>query len=271
MTGVQTCALPISSAADRPVAEEVGPELEPVAEESTELLPAIADKPEATKNAAAVEAERKRPAVKPVVKLPKVRERTGTSPDSYVLPPVDLLDESPELRAAEHEAEKGQTARQIEEVFSHFDVGVKVVAATRGPVVTQYEIQLLDQSMRVQKVEGFEKDLMMKLGTEGIRIVAPLPNKTTIGVEVPNKVKEAVVMRGLVEDVDPSTMALPIILGRDVVGKPLVGDLAKMPHLLVAGATGMGKSVCMNAMICSILLFKSPDDVKFIMIDPKMV
>jgi S-DNA-T family DNA segregation ATPase FtsK/SpoIIIE len=197
--------------------------------------------------------------------------RGETGLDGYILPSADLLDEMPEKRAAEHEQEKNQTARAIEEVFSHFDVAVQVVNSTRGPVVTQYEIRLLDQGMRVQKVEGFEKDLAMKLGTEGIRIVAPLPNKTTIGIEVPNRVKEAVVMRDLVEEVDPSTMALPVILGRDVVGRPLIADLAKMPHLLVAGATGMGKSVCMNAMICSILLFKSPKEVRFIMVDPKMV
>jgi DNA segregation ATPase FtsK/SpoIIIE-like protein len=204
-------------------------------------------------------------------KKPKPREKTSDDPNAYVLPPVDLLDDMPEKRHAEHDAEKNQISRAIEEVFSHFDVGVQVVNATRGPVVTQYEIRLLDQSMRVQKVEGFEKDLAMKLGTEGIRIVAPLPNKTTIGIEVPNRVKEAVVMRDLVEEIDPGTMALPMVLGRDVVGKPMLGDLAKMPHLLVAGATGMGKSVCMNAMICSILLFKRPEEVKFIMIDPKMV
>jgi S-DNA-T family DNA segregation ATPase FtsK/SpoIIIE len=215
------------------------------------------------------------PAPSPVPAAPKPKkkapQRTSNSPDGYVLPPVDLLDDMPQKRFAEHEAEKSQISRAIEEVFSHFDVTVQVVNATRGPVVTQYEIRLLDQAMRVQKVEGYEKDLAMKLGTEGIRIVAPLPNKTTIGIEVPNRVKEAVVMRDLVEEVDPSTMALPVVLGRDVVGKAMVGDLAKMPHLLVAGATGMGKSVCMNAMICSILLFKSPDEVKFIMIDPKMV
>ena len=208
---------------------------------------------------------------KPKRAAQKARQRGATGLDGYILPTVDLLDELPQKRVAEHEQEKNQIARAIEEVFSHFDVAVQVVNATRGPVVTQYEIRLLDQSMRVQKVEGFEKDLAMKLGTEGIRIVAPLPNKTTIGIEVPNRVKEAVVMRDLVEEVDPSTMALPVILGRDVVGRPLISDLAKMPHLLVAGATGMGKSVCMNAMICSILLFKTPNHVKFIMVDPKMV
>ncbi|GDY11246.1 hypothetical protein LBMAG53_01230 [Planctomycetota bacterium] len=192
-------------------------------------------------------------------------------PFPYVLPSHDLLDAAPVRQEAQHEAEKNTTARAIEEVFGHFDIGVQVVAATRGPVVTQYEIRLLDQSLRVNKVEGFEKDLQMKLGTEGIRIVAPLPNKTTIGIEVPNKVKAMVSMRELVEAVDPSKQMLPLVLGRDAVGRPLIADLAKMPHLLVAGSTGMGKSVCMNAMICSLLLFRRPDEVKFIMVDPKMV
>lgn len=251
----------------------------PVVPTSSNTSPAKS--PNATPSAPAPAPVEEEPADEPVVpaaaepakpkKKPKPRERTSDDPNAYVLPPVDLLDDLPEKRSAEHDAEKNQISRAIEEVFSHFDVGVQVVNATRGPVVTQYEIRLLDQSMRVQKVEGFEKDLAMKLGTEGIRIVAPLPNKTTIGIEVPNRVKEAVVMRDLVEEIDPGTMALPIVLGRDVVGKPMLGDLAKMPHLLVAGATGMGKSVCMNAMICSILLFKRPEEVKFIMIDPKMV
>jgi DNA segregation ATPase FtsK/SpoIIIE, S-DNA-T family len=239
-----------------------------VAEESVAENDQLGEIPDAEAQA---ELLAERATQKAKVKKQKIRERTSDSPDSYILPPVDLLDDMPEKRLAEHDAEKNTIARAIEEVFSHFSVGVQVVNATRGPVVTQYEIRLLDQSMRVNKVEGFEKDLSMKLGTEGIRIVAPLPNKTTIGIEVPNRVKEAVVMRDLVEDINPSTMALPVVLGRDVVGKAMVSDLAKMPHLLVAGATGMGKSVCMNAMICSILLFKSPEEVKFIMVDPKMV
>ena len=208
---------------------------------------------------------------KPPIHLTKDEESRLAEDAEYILPPVDLLEAMPSRPQAEHEKEKNQIAKQIEEVFSHFNIGVQVVDATRGPVVTQYEIRLLDQAMRVGKVEGYEKDLAMKLGTEGIRIVAPLPNKTTIGVEVPNRVKAAVVMRDLVEEFDPDAYALPIILGRDVIGRPIISDLAKMPHLLVAGATGMGKSVCMNAMICSILLFKTPNHVKFIMVDPKMV
>ena len=202
---------------------------------------------------------------------PRPTTRKNSAGEDYILPPVTLLDIQPERKDALHELEKQQTGKSIEDVFGSFDIAVQVVNATRGPVVTQYEIRLLDQKMRVNKVEGFEKDLAMRLGTEGIRIVAPLPNKTTVGIEVPNKTKEVVVMREVVEEFDPSAMALPIILGRDAVGRPLVTDLAKAPHLLVAGATGMGKSVCMNAMICSILLFRSPDEVKFIMIDPKMV
>jgi S-DNA-T family DNA segregation ATPase FtsK/SpoIIIE len=239
--------------------------MDPVAAQAAAQAPADAQPaPTAAATPVATVAKKSAPPTKP-------REKTSGAPDAYVLPPKDLLADAPQRRQAEHDAEKNATARAIEQVFSQFNIGVEVVAATRGPVVTQYEIRLLDQGMRVGKVEGFEKDLAMKLGTEGIRIVAPLPNKTTIGIEVPNKVKEAVVMRPLVDEVNPSEMALPVVLGRDVVGKPLVADLAKMPHLLVAGATGMGKSVCMNAMICSILLFRSPDEVRFIMVDPKMV
>jgi len=233
------------------------------ASEPITVSPASAEDAAPTPPAAPVAAPPPRPRPKP--------RRPAAAESGYHLPPVDLLDDVPGRRDSEHEAEKNATGRTIEEVFSHFDVSVKVVHASRGPVITMYEIQLLDQALRVNKVEGFEKDLSLKLGTEGIRIVAPLPNKKTIGIEVPNKVKEAVVMRDLVEQIDASAMTLPLILGRDVVGNPLVGDLARMPHLLVAGATGTGKSVCMNAMICSILLFRGPDEVKFILVDPKMV
>jgi S-DNA-T family DNA segregation ATPase FtsK/SpoIIIE len=191
--------------------------------------------------------------------------------DEYQLPSLDVLDVVPLKHETENELEKQQTARAIEDVFAQFTIPVKVVAAQRGPVITMYEIQLVDQATRAGRVEGYEKDLSLKLGTEGIRIIAPLPNKKTIGIEVPNKHKEQVIMRDLVEQSDVASMTLPLILGRDVIGAPMVGDLTKMPHLLVAGATGTGKSVCMNAIVCSILLFRGPEEVKFIMIDPKMV
>ncbi|MEK7411943.1 MAG: DNA translocase FtsK 4TM domain-containing protein [Planctomycetota bacterium] len=216
------------------------------------------------------------PAPTPVAPPPRRRSAAAaavlsSANPAYSLPSVSLLQAAKDRSNVQHELEKQQTAKAIEDAFGAFDVGVSVVGATRGPTVTQYELRLLDQAMRVNKVEGFEQDLALKLGTEGIRIVAPLPNRTTIGVEVPNKTKDPVVMRDLVEEIDPNVMALPVVLGRDVIGNPLIMDLAKAPHLLVAGSTGMGKSVCMNAMICSILLFRRPDEVRFIMVDPKMV
>ncbi len=211
------------------------------------------------------------PPVEPAKPPPAPKPRAAGASATYTLPSPDLLQAPKERSLALHEQEKQQTAKAIEDGFAAFNVKVSVVGATRGPTVTQYELKLLDESMRVNKVEGFEQDLSLKLGTEGIRIVAPLPNRTTIGVEVPNRSKDPVVMRDLVEEIDPDVLALPMVLGRDVVGRPLIMDLAKAPHLLVAGSTGMGKSVCMNAMICSILLFRRPDEVRFIMVDPKMV
>ena len=213
-----------------------------------------------------VEEERVAPKAKPAtVKKAKTQE------DDYMLPSGGLLEEAPERNEEGAHAETQRTSEMIEEIFSSFKVNVKVVAATRGPVITQYELELLDAGMRVNKVANLEKELCLNLGTEGVRIVAPLPNKKTIGVEVPNATKELVVMRDLVEETNINDYALPLIIGRDVLGESMVGDLAKMPHLLVAGATGMGKSVCLNAIICSVLLFRDPADVKFILVDPKMV
>ncbi len=198
-------------------------------------------------------------------------KKTAKKNGDYDLPAAGLLDAAPDKRLAESAAETARTSVLIEQIFENFKVNVKVVQANRGPYITQYELELQDAGMRLNKVESLEKEMSLNLGTEGIRIVAPLPNKTTIGIEVPNQLKEAVVMRDLVEEMSPDKYALPLIIGRDVLGDALVGDLAKMPHLLVAGATGMGKSVCLNAIICSVLLFRDPKDVKFILVDPKMV
>lgn len=257
-------------APDPPPAEPV---VAAAAAPAAEAPTAPATVPEAPAGPAPDAAVAVEPSAEEAKPKPKPRPKPAAEPvgTSYALPSPDLLQAPKERSHAAHEAEKQQTSRAIEAAFKAFNVDVSVVGATRGPTVTQYELKLLDESMRVNKVEGFEQDLSLKLGTEGIRIVAPLPNRTTVGVEVPNKTKEPVVMRDLVDEIDPNVMALPVVLGRDVVGKPLIMDLAKAPHLLVAGATGMGKSVCMNAMICSILLFRRPDEVRFIMVDPKMV
>ncbi|MHC5068325.1 MAG: DNA translocase FtsK 4TM domain-containing protein, partial [Planctomycetota bacterium] len=189
----------------------------------------------------------------------------------YRLPSLEMLGSIEKLPQHLHDAEVTMVSGEIEALFADHKINVKVVNANRGPVITQYELELLDSGKRVKKLESFHIELSMRLGTEGVRIVIPLPGRKTIGVEVPNEHKEAVVMRDLVEATDPGKYALPLIIGRDVFGNPIIDDLHKMPHLLIAGATGMGKSVCLNAIISSLLLFRGPDQVKFIMVDPKMV
>lgn len=231
-----------------------------------------AEKPASKANAAAKAAATSPAKAKAADKPAQaIRKKSKTKYEDYVLPAETVLEESPEKNIEGANAETNRTAGMIEEIFESFKVRVKVVSATRGPVITQYELELLDAGMRVNKVANLEQELCLNLGTEGVRIVAPLPNRKTIGVEVPNSIKELVVMRDLVEETNIDDYRLPLIIGRDVLGKAMVGDLTKMPHLLVAGATGMGKSVCLNAIICSVLLFRDPDDVKFILVDPKMV
>ena len=209
-------------------------------------------------------------AAAPVSPTP-TRPINHTDSDDYELPNINLLEEGPAKRDEESRQEMSDTAAVVTQMFKDYKVNVEVVAASRGPVLTLYELELKDTGMRVNKVASLEKELALNVGSEGVRIVAPLPNKKTIGVEVPNQIKDFVVMRDLIRESAPEKIDLPLILGRDVLGEPIVGNLAKMPHLLVAGATGMGKSVCLNSIITSLLLFKDPEDCKFILVDPKMV
>ncbi len=149
---------------------------------------------------------------------------------------------------------------------------VRVVQIDTGPVITQFEIEL-EAGLRVSKVSGLANDLAIALAVPSVRIVAPIPGKTTVGIEVPNERRTVVrlgeVTNGVSEQLNRSR--IPLFLGKDVKGQPLAFDLAEMPHLLIAGRTGTGKSVCLNAMILSILMTRSPDEVKLILIDPKMV
>ena len=146
---------------------------------------------------------------------------------------IDLLQEGTKRRASEHDADIASTSEAIEATFTEFNINFKVVAATRGPVITQYELELQDAGMRVSKVEGFEKDLSLKLGTEGIRIVAPLPNRKTIGIEVPNNLKEMVVMRDLVEELNSDEYTLPLNPRPRCPWSANGWRPRKMPHLLV--------------------------------------
>lgn len=164
------------------------------------------------------------------------------------------------------------TAEKLEKTIQEFGIITKVVNISQGPVITQFELTL-EPGVHINKIVSLSDNIALSLAAESIRIVAPIPGKAVIGVEIPNKQREMVTLRDITaKDVFENSKAnLPIALGASISGEPLITDLASTPHLLVAGATGSGKSVCVNSIICSLLLKCSPEQVRFIMIDPKMV
>ncbi|MEZ6048175.1 MAG: DNA translocase FtsK [Planctomycetaceae bacterium] len=192
--------------------------------------------------------------------------------EDYELPAVDLL-EDPEDFPYELLAKKAQVAAQtLEKTFQQFGLNVKVSEIDTGPVVTQFELEL-EAGLRVSKVVALEDDLAIALRVPAVRVVSPIPGKNTVGVEVPNDKQVMVRLKELIESMPEETaqMRIPVFLGKDVTGHPLAVDLTKMPHLLIAGRTGTGKSVCLNTLILSMLMTRSPEQVKMLMIDPKMV
>jgi len=199
---------------------------------------------------------------------------SSTDEDDYEhpLPTPDLLDEAEEF-PYELLAEKAKLAAGIlERTFKEFSLNVRVVEIDTGPVVTQFELEL-EAGLRLSKVSALADDLAIALRVPSVRVVAPIPGKNTVGVEVPNDKQVMVRLRELIESCNEEAAAqrIPIFLGKDVTGRPLVVDLTKMPHLLIAGRTGTGKSVCLNTLILSILMTRTPEQVRMLMIDPKMV
>lgn len=192
----------------------------------------------------------------------------------YRVPDVRILDRGGGQRgdAAAAQRELQQNARKLAETFASFGVEVKVVGYSRGPAVTRYEIQPA-VGVKVSRIVSLSDDLALALAARDIRIEAPIPGKSAIGIEVPNKEIAVVTFREVLETdtFSNAKSLLTIALGKDIAGNTIVGDLARMPHILVAGATGSGKSVCINGIIASILFRARPDQVKFILIDPKMV
>lgn len=189
----------------------------------------------------------------------------------YHYPSLEILAKGPERPAAMGE-EVAHNAAVLEETLKSFGLSAKVINATQGPTVTRYEIQPAPGT-RVSKIVNLTDDLKMALAATDIRMEAPIPGKSAVGIEVPNKTVAAVHLRDVLdcEDFKKATGGIPVGLGKDIAGKPVITDLAKMPHLLVAGSTGSGKSVCINTIISSILFNRKPDEVKLILIDPKMV
>jgi S-DNA-T family DNA segregation ATPase FtsK/SpoIIIE len=190
----------------------------------------------------------------------------------YQFPPLELLEPAPAFPIQEHEAKISTRAMLLERTLLDFGYQVRVVQIDTGPVITQFEIEL-EAGLRVSRIISLADDLAIALAVPSVRIVAPIPGKTTVGIEVPNDRRATVKLGEIVSSSGPrlEKLKIPLFLGKDVKGNPLVFDLAEMPHLLIAGRTGTGKSVCLNAMILSILMTKRPDEVKLILIDPKMV
>ena len=202
---------------------------------------------------------------------PQAAEPVREKAVHYRLPPLQLLNK-PGGGSKGASADFKANARKLETTLESFGVRAKVVEVVRGPAVTRYEI-MPDVGVKVSRIVSLTDDIALALAAKDIRMEAPIPGKSAIGIEVPNTEISIVTLREVMETAEfrDASSKLAIVLGRDIAGKPVVANLARMPHLLVAGATGSGKSVCINCIITSILYKAKPNEVKFLMIDPKMV
>ena len=190
----------------------------------------------------------------------------------YVFPPMDLLSRNQAIQSSESKSEMLHNAKKLETTLKSFGVDAKVIQINKGPTVTRYELSP-SQGVKVSKIVNLADDIALNLAASGIRIEAPIPGKAAVGIEVPNKESQSVSLRSVLESEIfqdfPSKLAFA--LGEDITGQPVVTDIAKMPHLLIAGATGSGKSVCINTLITSILYKSTPEEVKLLLVDPKVV
>ena len=196
------------------------------------------------------------------------RPRTIEKPYQY--PPLTMLSQGKSNPVTSEEV--AHNAVLLEETLDNFGITAKVVNATQGPTVTRYELEPA-KGTKVSRIMGLQDDLKMSLAAVDIRMEAPIPGKSAVGIEIPNKNVSAVHLRDVLdcEEFQQASGGIPVGLGKDIADMPVITDLAKMPHLLVAGSTGSGKSVCVNTLISSILFSRKPDEVKLILVDPKMV
>ena len=200
----------------------------------------------------------------------KAEKRVG----QYILPPLDLLEDPPQLSSRKVQDDLLLGARLLERTLESFGVQARVVDIERGPAITRYELEPAP-GVKVQKFTTLSDDIALAMRAAVVRIVAPIPGKNRVGIEVPNGDSSTVFIKGVLTSEEfRASLAkskLTLSLGKDIAGKAMVADLAEMPHLMIAGTTGSGKTVCVNGIIISILMFASPDEVRFVMIDPKMV
>ncbi|MFP6750289.1 MAG: DNA translocase FtsK 4TM domain-containing protein [Pirellulaceae bacterium] len=200
------------------------------------------------------------------------RDSQSDDHDDYELPGVNILWDREPVDFDHQAKEVRRKAHILERTFSEFGFKVKVVEIVTGPVLACYEVEL-EAGLRLSRITGLGDDLAIALRVPTVRVVSPIPGKNTVGIEVPNNHQQLVRLREVIEDSTEKVknMRIPIFIGKDVSGSPLVVDLTSLPHLLIAGRTGSGKSVCLHAIIASILMTRSPEDVRLLMIDPKMV
>jgi DNA segregation ATPase FtsK/SpoIIIE, S-DNA-T family len=190
----------------------------------------------------------------------------------YKLPSLDLLDEPPPLSSRQIKEDLVASAKILEETLADFGVAVHVADIERGPVITRYELEPAP-GVKVQKITTLSDDIALAMKAHSVRIVAPIPGKSRVGVEVPNSHSSIVFLKDIFssDEFKNDTSKLKLALGKDITGRPVIADLADMPHLLIAGTTGSGKTVCVNSLIMSLLFSFTPQEVKFLMVDPKMV
>lgn len=255
---------PVESAPETPSAE---PETKS-APESAPAKPEIIEVPRPDRPSVP------RPAERPAMPLKKPAPEELNFSDVYTLPPVNLLNPvQKKLTQADIDSEIDRNSKKLVEALQSFGVQTKLVGVSRGPSVTRYELQPAP-GVKISKITGLQDDIALNLASAGVRIEAPIPNKSAVGIEVPNKARDTVFFRELVDTPEfkkSFDKKLETVLGKDISGAMVTCNIAKMPHLLIAGTTGSGKSVCVNSIIMSILMKSTPQDVRLIMVDPKKV
>jgi len=250
---------------------ERGKESEPVAEPAVEKEPAVA---------APVRIKQEKKTPEPILKEgPVVEEKPDTEAEEvvggkpkYKFPPLSLLDLPKNRGNTDISAELNANGEKLVDTLKSFGVSTKIINISRGPSVTRYELQP-SVGVKISKITSLADDIALNLATTGVRIEAPIPNKAAVGIEVPNREASMVTIREILSSPEfiNAKSGLTFALGKDIAGNVKVSDIAKMPHMLIAGATGSGKSVCINGIILSIIYKSSPEDVRMLMIDPKMV
>ena len=191
---------------------------------------------------------------------------------NYAYPPLSLFQKAKPADEEDIEKELTHNADLLVKTLASFGVKTRLLDISRGPSVTRYELQP-QTGVKISRITGLADDIALNLATSGVRIEAPIPGKAAVGIEIPNKTRTMVTLRSILESPEFSTSKAPLTfaIGKDIAGQSQIGNLAKMPHLLIAGTTGSGKSVCTNSIIMSLLYRCSPQTLRMILIDPKMV